>query len=85
MLDFLSDVLPIGPLTMLALFVGGWLGTLVAPGGWTGILVGAALGAVFGLWLDNTSNPSITRLRRYAYGALILGVIVLAVRHWLGK
>lgn len=85
MLDFLSDILPIGPLTMLALFVGGWLGTVAAPGGWTGLLVGAALGATVGLWLDTTSNPSVTRLRRYAYGALILGAIALAVRHWLGK
>ena len=82
MLDFLTDILPIGPLTMLALFVGAWLGSHVAAG-WTGLLVGAGLGFSVGLWLDNTKNPSLASLRRYAYGALILAAIALAIRHWL--
>ncbi len=82
MLDLLTDILPIGPLTMLALFVGAWVGSYVAEG-WTGLLVGAGLGFSVGIWLDNTKNPSVTALRRYAYAVLILAAIALAVRHWL--
>ena len=82
MLDFLAEIVPIGPLTVLGALAGALL-ALHFSGDWKAVLGAIVIGFAAGIWMDNTRNASIAYLRRYVYGGLVVMALVKAAQHWL--
>jgi hypothetical protein len=82
MFDLIFDFLPIGLLGIAVTVLTVWVGFKLI-GGWIGLLAGAAIGLSVGLWLDNTTSPSVVRMRAFVYGLFFSGFAAFLLYSWL--
>lgn len=83
MLDWLVDLSPVGIVGLAMLVLGLGLGFKLF--GFPGLLIGGGISLVLGIWVENTTNPSVTRLRNIVQWSLIAAVFALMLYQWLAR